>query len=59
KDNVEKLVKAVDDQTVLIDLSDQVTAELLLYRLTTTTTSVTDALEVGGSGLIHLKEPRQ
>ena len=46
KDNVEKLVKAVDDQTVRIDLSDQVTAELLLYRLTTTTTSVVDSVEV-------------
>ncbi|NKJ75293.1 ABC transporter substrate-binding protein [Rhizobium leguminosarum bv. viciae] len=46
KDNVEKLVKAVDDQTVRIDLSEQVTAELLLYRLTTTTTSVVDSVEV-------------
>lgn len=46
KDNVDKLVKATDDKTVRIDLSDAVTSELLLYRLAMSTASVVDSVEV-------------
>jgi peptide/nickel transport system substrate-binding protein len=46
KDNVDQLVKAVDDKTVRIDLSDQVTSELLLYRLAMSIASVVDSEEV-------------
>ncbi|MFB2607966.1 ABC transporter substrate-binding protein, partial [Rhizobium phaseoli] len=46
KTNVDKLVTAADDKTVRIDFSGQVTAEMLLYRLAASTTSVVDSVEV-------------
>ncbi|WP_087005719.1 ABC transporter substrate-binding protein [Rhizobium sullae] len=45
-DNVEKLVTAPDEHTVRIDLSGEVTPELLLYRLAMVTTSIVDSVEV-------------
>ena len=46
KDNIDQLVKAVDDKTVRIDLSGEVTSELLLYRLAMVIASVVDSVEV-------------
>lgn len=46
KDNVDQLVKAVDDKTVRIDLSGEVTSELLLYRLAMVVASVVDSVEI-------------
>jgi peptide/nickel transport system substrate-binding protein len=45
-DNVEKLVTAPDEKTVRVDLSGEVTAELLLYRLAMVIASVVDSKEV-------------
>lgn len=45
-DNVEKLVTAPDEKTVRIDLSGEVTSELLLYRLAMVIASVVDSEEV-------------
>jgi len=45
-DNVEQLVKAVDEHTLRIDLTDTVTAELLLYRLAGVVASAVDSVEV-------------
>lgn len=44
--NVDTLVKAVDSKTVRIELSDQTTAELLLYRLAMVVASVVDSVEL-------------
>jgi peptide/nickel transport system substrate-binding protein len=46
KDNVDQLVKAIDDKTVRIELSGDVTSELLLYRLAMVIASVVDSVEV-------------
>lgn len=46
KDNIDQLVKAIDDKTVRIDLSGEVTSELLLYRLAMVIASVVDSVEV-------------
>lgn len=45
-DNIEKLVTAPDEKTVRIDLSGEVTSELLLYRLAMCIASVVDSEEV-------------
>lgn len=44
--NVEKLVTAPDEKTVRIDLSGEVTSELLLYRLAMVIASVVDSKEL-------------
>jgi peptide/nickel transport system substrate-binding protein len=44
--NVEKLVTALDEKTVRIDLSGETTSELLLYRLAMVIASVVDSKEV-------------
>ena len=45
-DNVATLVKAIDDRTLRVDLTDKVTAELLLYRLSIVVASAVDSVEV-------------
>jgi peptide/nickel transport system substrate-binding protein len=45
-DNVDKLVTAPDGQTVRVDLSGEVTSELLLFRLAMVVSSVVDSIEV-------------
>lgn len=46
KENVDQLVRRVDDRTVRIDLSGEVTSELLLYRLAMVIASIVDSVEV-------------
>lgn len=45
-DNINGLVKAIDDKTFRIELTDDVTAEDLLYRLAMGVSSVVDSREV-------------
>lgn len=45
-DNIDGLVKAVDDKTFRIDLTDSVTPEDLLYRLAMGISSIVDSVEV-------------
>lgn len=45
-DNVETLIKATDEKTVRIDLTERVTSEDLLYRLAMGVSSVVDSVEV-------------
>lgn len=45
-DNIEKLVSAPDAKTFRIDLSGEVTPEILLFRLATVVASIVDSVEV-------------